>query len=56
MISSALVTAALAASTATEEEAHALPAEPWVFGVVSLIVFAALFAVTWAFRSVGHKH
>jgi hypothetical protein len=44
-------------AAATETEAHRelpLPAE--VFGLIALVVFAALFASTWAFRYVGTKH
>jgi hypothetical protein len=46
--------------TATEEtgaDAHReLPFAPEWFGIGALVVFAALFAVTWAFRSVASKH
>jgi hypothetical protein len=46
--------------TATEEagaEAHReLPFAPEWFGIGALVLFGALFAFTWAFRSVASKH
>ena len=53
-----MLTAILAA--ANEEagrEAHReLPFAPEWFGIGALVIFASLFAVTWAFRSVASKH
>lgn len=55
MVTNALA-ASIKAAEIVEETHHALPAEPWVFGVSALVTFGLLLAVTWAFRSVGHKH
>jgi hypothetical protein len=48
----------LVLTAATEEAANhrelPFPAE-W-FGIIALATFAALFAFTWAFRSVATKH
>ncbi len=33
-----------------------LPLTPVWFGIIALIVFAALLAITWAFRGVWHRH
>jgi hypothetical protein len=42
---------------ATESETHrALPIPAEVYGVIALGVFAALLAITWAFRSVATRH
>jgi hypothetical protein len=44
-------------SAATEEAAHKeLPFPPMWFGIGALVLFTALFAFTWAFRSVATKH
>ena len=46
--------------TASEEagvEAHReLPMAAEWYGIIALAIFAALFAFTWAFRSVASKH
>ena len=47
--------ALVAAAEATEEHRD-LPMPAWVFGVITLGIFFALFAVTWSFRSVGNRH
>jgi hypothetical protein len=41
---------------AAAEEGPELPISPQAFGLLALGVFAALLAVTWAFRSVGKRH
>lgn len=46
----------LATRVLTEEAAHALPMPAWAFGVIALLVFAFLLAVTWAFRGTAQKH
>ena len=47
----------LALTTATEETAHReLPVPAEWFGIGTLVLFCALFAFTWAFRSVASKH
>ena len=44
-------------TAATEEAAHReLPIPAAWFGITTIAVFAALFAFTWAFRSVATKH
>lgn len=37
-------------------KAPQLPVSPVAYGLIALGVFAALLAVTWAFRSVGKRH
>jgi hypothetical protein len=44
----------LAAASETAE--RELPMPPWAYGVIALAVFASLFALLWAFRSVASKH
>jgi hypothetical protein len=46
---------------ATQEEAgrevhRELPFSAEWFGIIALVIFASLFALTWAFRSVASKH
>jgi hypothetical protein len=41
---------------AAGEQGPELPMSAGAFGIVALAVFAALLAVTWAFRSVGKRH
>ncbi len=53
MATGALVTQLLAEST---EKARDLPVPPAVFGIGALATFGVLLAITWAFRSVGHRH
>jgi hypothetical protein len=38
------------------ETVRQLPVSPVVFGIAAMAVFAVLLAVTYAFRSVGHRH
>lgn len=45
-----------AAGEAAAEQTRELPLSPVAFGILALVVFAALLAVTWAFRSVGKRH
>lgn len=42
------------ASEAAEHGA-ALPFAPLYFGIIALVVFALLFAITWAFRNTAQK-
>jgi hypothetical protein len=55
MMTTALAATIKAAEVAAEETVE-LPADPWVFGVSALVLFGVLLGVTWAFRSVAHKH
>jgi hypothetical protein len=43
-------------AAATAEETRELPIPPWAFGLIAVGVFAALLAVTFAFRNTGTKH
>jgi hypothetical protein len=45
---------AVAADTAEKPRHLALP--PWGFSLIALTIFFVLFAITWAFRSVGNRH
>ncbi|MFZ0158829.1 MAG: hypothetical protein WAL50_07350 [Kineosporiaceae bacterium] len=38
------------------EIANKLPLSPMWIGIVALLVFATLLAVTYAFRGVSHRH
>jgi hypothetical protein len=38
------------------EVAGELPMPPWVYGVLALVTFAFLLAVTWAFRGASQKY
>jgi hypothetical protein len=38
------------------ETEHALPMDPWVFGVLAIVAFAVLLGITWSFKSVGQRH
>ena len=40
----------------TEEELAPLIAEPWVFAVISAVVFLVLALVSWSYRDVAHRH
>jgi hypothetical protein len=42
--------------SAAAETARTLPMAPAWFGIVAIITFAVLLAVTFAFRSIGKKH
>jgi hypothetical protein len=42
--------------SATEETARTLPMSPGMFGIVAIVAFGALLAVTFAFRNIGKKH
>jgi hypothetical protein len=46
----------VAAAEEGAETVRELPIPPEAFGIVTLAVFAALFAFTWAFRNVGKHH
>jgi hypothetical protein len=54
-MSSTMTVAALAGQLAAEEPKIALPMSPTAFGLTALLVFAALFGLTWAFRNVAKK-
>ncbi|WP_392542500.1 hypothetical protein [Oryzobacter telluris] len=41
---------------AAEAAHHELPMPPWLFGVIALVAFAFLLAVTWSFRGTAQKH
>lgn len=47
---------AVAITEAAEGAEHALPVPAWMFGVGSLVLFAALLGVTWFFRGNSTKH
>jgi hypothetical protein len=51
-----MLAVALLAATNTADQERELPMPPWAFGLLSIAVFAALLAITYAFRSVGTKH
>ena len=36
--------------------ARELPMPPWLFGVLALVAFAFLLAVTWSFRGTAQKY
>jgi hypothetical protein len=43
-------------AAATEEAHRDLPMPAEAFGLIALAVFASLFGLLWAFRSVATKH
>ena len=43
-------------AAATEEAQRELPMPAEAFGLIALAIFATLFGLTWAFRSVATKH
>ena len=45
-----------AAQAETAEPQRHLPMPPEAYGVLALVVFLILLAITWAFRSSGTKH
>jgi hypothetical protein len=51
----ALHAAAVAQAETAEPERH-LPIPPEAFGILALVAFLVLLAITWAFRSSGTKH
>lgn len=52
-----LTTAVLTGTVLTETvHARELPVETWVYGLVALIVFAALAFVTASYRDVANRH
>jgi len=50
-----LAIALATATQGTEKKVH-LPLPPWGYSLIALGLFFVLFAITWAFRSVGTKH
>jgi hypothetical protein len=38
------------------ETTHSLPMSPEAFGLVAILVFAVLLAITFAFRNIGNRH
>jgi heme/copper-type cytochrome/quinol oxidase subunit 2 len=46
------------ATVVLTETVHAreLPFEAWVYGVIALVVFAALGFVLWSYRDVANRH
>jgi hypothetical protein len=38
------------------EAPHPMPMDPNWFGIVALVIFAVLLAVTFAFRNVNNRH
>ena len=45
------------ARVVAEEAANTeLPMPPWLFGVIALLAFAFLLAVTWSFRGTAQKY
>jgi len=36
--------------------AQTLPFEPYVFGIIALVVFGALGLVVWSYRDVANRH
>ena len=52
------LTTAVLTGTVLAETVHAreLPVEPWVYGLVALIIFAALAFVTASYRDVANRH
>lgn len=48
----------LTAVVASSETVNAveLPMEPFVYGVIALVIFAACGFVTWSFRDVANRH
>ena len=55
MIQSLAVHAVLAADAVEEPKRH-LPMPPEAFGILALVAFVVLLAITYAFRSSGTKH
>ena len=52
----AMLEFALATAAAGAEKQRHLPIPPWGFSLIALGLFFTLFAITWAFRSVGNRH
>ena len=52
------LTTAVLTGTVLAETVHArvLPVEPWVYGLVALIIFAALAFVAASYRDVANRH
>ncbi|WP_248305451.1 hypothetical protein [Agromyces sp. H66] len=52
-----LTTAVLTGTVLTETvHARELPIEPWVYGLIALVLFAALAFVTASYRDVANRH
>lgn len=51
-----MATSALSVLAEAAAQERELPVPAWAFGLGALVAFAALFAVTWAFRSVANRH
>jgi hypothetical protein len=52
-----LTTAVLTGTVMTETvNARDLPVEPWVYGLVALIIFATLAFITASYRDVANRH
>ena len=52
------LTTAVLTGTVLTETVHArdLPVEPWVYGLVALILFAVLAFITASYRDVANRH
>jgi hypothetical protein len=46
----------LAVVAESEAVRHELPVTPGTYGIIALVVFGVLLAVTYAFRSVSKRH
>jgi len=44
------------AVAAQAEQSNGLIAEPWVFGLVAVCVFASLAFIVWTYRDVANRH
>jgi hypothetical protein len=56
MIQTLALHALAAARAETAEPKRHLPMPPEAFGILAIVVFLILLAITWAFRSSGTKH
>jgi hypothetical protein len=56
MIQTLALHAVAAAQAETAELPRHLPMPPAAYGILALVVFLILLAITWAFRSSGTKH
>ena len=52
-----LITAALTGTVLTESvHARELPIEPWVYGLIAIIIFAVLGFIAASYRDVANRH
>lgn len=51
-----MLATAISASEKAAEHHNSLPIEPYMYGVITMIIFLVLLIVTWSFKNIGRSH